>query len=385
MKSRQPRRLVYRAPYGLLGMVALIVLIESFVIRPNDALMSVHSSSWRNTAQHIRHAIKASEILCFGDSLLKYGIYPEVVEGVTHKKTFNLAVTNGPSPASYVLLKRVLDRGEKPKLIVADFDFNILEEGPRSSCRPYPWADLLDLGETGELAWTARDPDLFVRIVLDKLLHSQKSRFEIREAIVCSLQDKLTWLQTNRGGVIRNWNRHRGAQVNAKWPVQYRPMPPREGIQPGQPKWPINSVNRAYLDRFFSLAERNDIPVFWVLPPMSPWYIECERWMGKASALQVVLQQAQARHPGLVIVDGRHSNYDGTVSNDSVHLDIDGATNLSAGLGQLANAYFEAPHAFPRWVELPPYRQIENRHPLETVAESIAIDRTNQADERLRR
>jgi hypothetical protein len=60
----------------------------------------------------------------------------------------------------------------------------------------------------------------------------------------------------------------------------------------------------------------------------------------------------QARHPGLVVVDGRSSGYSHTRFIDPGHLNEHGAIALSAELADVLGR----DRGGSRWVALPPYR-----------------------------
>ena len=201
-------------PWGLLGMIGLVWSIEKFEVRRDYALESFHGANWRATAKLVEKSVKDAGILCFGDSLMRDGVYPAVLQEVTGKTAYNLAVPTGPAPASYVLLRRALERGARPSAIVVDFDADVLKEGPRSTRRPYPWADLLTVPEMIDLAWQSRDFEVFARIAVKRLLWSEKNRFEIREAIVAGFRNEVTSLRMNLLGCFRNWKINNGAQVN---------------------------------------------------------------------------------------------------------------------------------------------------------------------------
>src|SRR5262249_14919578 len=79
-------------PGGLLGMIALVVAVEGFVV--SDPLRFVGNPDrlgWRTTRRVAAGGeARRSEVLCFGDSLVKHGVYPTVVESVLGRRAFNL-------------------------------------------------------------------------------------------------------------------------------------------------------------------------------------------------------------------------------------------------------------------------------------------------------
>ena len=62
-----------------------------------------------------------AEILCFGDSMIKFGMAPRVLEDRLGRRAFNLALYAGSPTASYFLLRRPLESGAKPAAVLVDF------------------------------------------------------------------------------------------------------------------------------------------------------------------------------------------------------------------------------------------------------------------------
>ena len=122
-----------------------------------------------------------AEILCFGDSLIKLGILPEVLEGQIGSSAYNLAVLGGRAPASFFLLRRVLASGVRPTAIIVDFSALMLTASPRfdAGC----WAELAGRRDWLDLAWRTRDPTLAVSIAVHWLLPSWGNRDCLRSAV----------------------------------------------------------------------------------------------------------------------------------------------------------------------------------------------------------
>jgi hypothetical protein len=123
-------------PWGLVGMIGMVAAVEAFAVRRDETLTSYQGNAWRFAARQLEDPGKSAEVLCLGDSLTKFGVIPQVLERATGKKSFNLALPNGPAPASYVMFRRVLERKGRPSVVLIDFDSDILAEGPRSARRP---------------------------------------------------------------------------------------------------------------------------------------------------------------------------------------------------------------------------------------------------------
>jgi hypothetical protein len=355
-------------PWGLIAMVTLVLGIELLIVRRDEGLRSVHASSWRATTKQLNrlytgHAKSTGktkarahdpgpEILCFGDSLVKFGVYPQILEKQRGRTAYNLAITTGPTPASYFLFRRVLDRGGKPTVIIIDAAEGVLDAGPRSTKRVYPWADLLTLREAAEIAFTSCDADFFVRTTLGAALQSANARPEIRSNIITALQGLPSGLRLLNSRFLDNWARNQGAHVNAKADYEEGLYPP-SGENPG--KWAPDAVNVCYLERLFELAKRNDVAVFWLLPPYHPFTQAHSRFRGEERRFARFVKELQSRHPEVVVVDGRYSGYDRTRFVDEAHLDGEGGTSVTVALAELIDAYLAEPARFPKWCKLPDF------------------------------
>ncbi len=116
----------------------------------------------------------------------------------------------------------------------------------------------------------------------------------------------------------RNWQVNRGAQIAADI-VDFNDIVDEPATAAARP-WRPDPTNAAYIDRLLCLAHQYDIDVFWMLPTISPaWQIHREN-NGLDADYERYVRQVLARHPNLVIVDGRDSGYDRTAFRDAFHL-----------------------------------------------------------------
>ncbi len=364
-------------PWGLIGMIGLVGAFETQKVRRDFALISGQAASWRFTARQLNYRGKSAEILCLGDSLIKFGVVPQVLEHETGKSAFNLALLSAPAPASYMMLSRVLERGGRPRAVLVDFNCEILKEGPRSTKRPYPWADLLTFAELAELSRVLREPDFFVRVTLNRVLAAVKNRFEIRENVLAALNNQPIHLRDVAPGFERNWTFNGGAQVHGKRSYQEGALPP--DAEPQVSDGSCDPVNAIYLERFLNLAKRRDITVFWVIPPFSPINQAWMRYLGEEAAFDRFLNLVQERHPELVVLDARYSGYVHDLFFDGVHLDGDGAAGFSVALARCVNLHLAAPGTSPRRVKLPAYRPFVGSTPIEVFGSSVVALRARDA------
>ncbi len=340
-----------RWPWGLLGMLVVIGLVELTIAARHLDFTTVAADDWRRTARSAVTKAKDRDVLCFGDSLIKYGVLPRVIEAQTGLKTFNLAVNGGPMPAEYFLLKRTLAAGARPRAIVADFFPLMLADVPWSSVRVYP--ELATVADCLDLARSGRDFNLFSSLLLAKTLPSIRCRFEVRAALMGAFRGERASPWPIQRRIWTSWQNQLGAQ----------PMP----VAPGQPvaipglvadltpdDWTIDTINQTYFYRFVTLAESYQIPIFWVIPPLGPEVESGRVARGTAAAYTRFAQAAQARHPHLIVLDARTAGYDGASHTDPIHLNEVGARILSADIGS-AIADQLAGRSISPWADLPSY------------------------------
>src|SRR5262249_46347702 len=116
-------------PWGLLGMLGLVVAIESFVARDLLDFSDPVSLSWRLAARWAAHAAPGRPVRSAGDSLIKPGLIPRVIPARSGLAATNLAIARGPAPATFFLIRRAFDSGARPAALVVDFKPNVLAGG----------------------------------------------------------------------------------------------------------------------------------------------------------------------------------------------------------------------------------------------------------------
>src|SRR5439155_1142850 len=107
-----------RIPWGMLGMLAGVMMIELLVTQHDLAYTPSMSLDWKMSGRRAEREAPKSEILCFGDSLIKLGVAPRIVEAGTGRRCYNLGVMFGVAPSEYFLLRRVLQSGARPSALV---------------------------------------------------------------------------------------------------------------------------------------------------------------------------------------------------------------------------------------------------------------------------
>src|SRR4051794_24059545 len=112
MSGDDPRSSLRSLPWGLLGMLAVVLAVEAFAAHHEDDLfLRVDAWSWKQTGRRAERAGIKSRVVCLGDSLVQVGVAPPIIEKYTGLSTCNLAISGGQPASSYYLLRRVLAAG----------------------------------------------------------------------------------------------------------------------------------------------------------------------------------------------------------------------------------------------------------------------------------
>jgi hypothetical protein len=366
MSGPNPDRPSSRIPRGLLGMLALMAVVEASVAARAIDFTTVWADDWRLTARAAVEKAPGRDVLCFGDSLVKYGVLPRVIEARAGLRSYNLAINAGTMPSAYFLLRRSLGSGARPRAIVADFFALMLADQPALSVRTYP--DLATAGDCLDLAWTARDPGLLAATILGKVLPSYKCRHEIRASVRAALEGRRASPWPRESAIWATWKAQDGAQPMPSPPAK-PPVDPSmvASLSPG--RWSCDPLNAAYFEKFLALAAEHDLPVYWLMPPLDPVVHAHRALHGSDRAYDRHARGAQARFANLVVLDARGSGYDSSVHIDAIHLDHRGAKVLSGDVASvLAGRVKRGPG--PRWVVLPPYAGRSGDEPAAGLARS---------------
>lgn len=370
------------APKGFLGMLVLVLLIEGTVRLNRTTFTGYNGLSWAFTRAQVETQAVGADVLCLGDSRVKYAVLPRVIEASTGCKAFNLAITAGRPASSYVLLRSALAAGAKPRAVVVDFDEKFLAAEPLSLDLSPPWSDLLTPQEAAELERTVGAPDFAAKVALEQVLHTLKSRHEIRTMVSKLVRFKGFRSRRFHEVALRNWAVNQGAQVNSKRVYNAPPPPPPGRKEEGT--WEPNALNVQYIERFLTLAGERGIPVYWLLPPRCPTVQQWREEYGEERRYEQFVAKTLDRFPNVTVVDARHSGYQTDVFVDIVHLDRDGAATLSHDLA-VALDILPTLQPKPRWAQLPEYRDVPPKVALEDFEDSrqalkFGAQSGNQAD-----
>jgi hypothetical protein len=365
-----------KLPAGLVGALVVLLPIECFLAAHPLEFGLPDQGEWSYSATAARAQSRHRDLLCFGDSMMKCGVYPKVLERVLGRSSYNLAVSAAPAPASYFLLRAALNHGADPRAILVDFQPALLTQGPKTVGL---WGQLLSLHEIVELAWSCRDADLFARSALQRVIPSVRGRDTIR----CNILAALFALPVTHREVclarVRNWNHNLGAfaaPVNATYHGEMT-QKDNEHLAPR----PWNPVNIAYARRFFALAELRQIPVYLVIPPLIPAIEQSRERLGLSARYDALVQSWQAQFAMLSVIDARASRYGNSEFCDAVHLNQAGASTLSVDLADRIGERL-AGGIRPGWSSLPRYRAWTKQDSTEDFRASLEIVRATGAARR---
>ena len=307
-----------RWPIGLFGMIAIVIAFESSVARRPIAFTESAAFGWAFSNAAARGEATSAEILCFGDSLAKHGLLPEVIEERLGVKSYNLATPAATAPAHYYVLRHALDAGARPRAVVVDFMPGMLAGPPNLGARN--WPELLTTAEALDLSLSWRNPHFFVETTLSTLLPTSRARWEVRHSLLAALGGKADPLATTNLMLRRNWSIHRGAQYtqdNSAWSGE---PTERDHAKHLSDRFWCHPINRTYVEKFLSLAESRGIRVYWLLPPASPKIQQRRLASGADAKYTAFVREVTRGHPRVVVLDARSSAYDHTRFVDPIHL-----------------------------------------------------------------
>jgi hypothetical protein len=346
-------------------MLLLLLVIEPRLARVAREYADVVVRDWQKSRQESDRDLHGYHVLCFGDSQVKTGVAPRLIEARTGLRAYNLALIGGQAPSSYFMLRRALQRGARPEAVVVDFLPPLLGLGLERNQRQLP--ELIGLGEAVELAWAQREPGAFFRLAAAIVVPSIRSRLDLRQGLVAALEGRSA-SRRNESFYQRNRRQNHGALL-----LEPRTLAEDPGLwyRTNYPvPWACRPVHASYVDGFLTLAAAHGIKVYWLLPPIAPAaQAYCEE-QGQDARYEQFVRTALQRHANLVVVDGRHSGYRDIQFIDTVHVNAQAAAAQTAGLATLLRSPTRAASASDRWKALPEYRDSPGTPLLETLADS---------------
>src|SRR5579864_4449265 len=85
-------RVLRAVPSGLVGMLCLIAAVESLMERHEQSLTTVVAANSRFAARKAETEATSCRLLVFGDSQVKCGVDPKIIEDCLNVRAYNLAI-----------------------------------------------------------------------------------------------------------------------------------------------------------------------------------------------------------------------------------------------------------------------------------------------------
>jgi hypothetical protein len=340
-------------PLGLIGMLALVAATEHYIAGRNIDFGTMLTIEWRRTGKAAVKEAPRAEILCFGTSLTRLGVSPNILKERTGLEVYNLSLSGGQPFATYTMLRHALDAGARPKAVVVDFKWTSIWMEPVGAERIFP--EIATYRECLALAREVGDSSFLGRLTLVSLLPSYRCRTEIRKNVVAAIhglepERNPTWVT-----MARNTNVNHGAHHTPRVEFTGEISPGLEHVFPDN--WKVHPVAEVYINKFLELAESRQIPVFWLIPPVSPSAQAKLQQNGSDDLYSRFVKQKIAKYPGVSIMDGRCSGYPTEAFFDLTHLNRYGTANLSEDIADAIVARLNpSGKVDSHWVNLAAYR-----------------------------
>ncbi len=352
MAERRLRRFLASAPWGILGALAILILVEGAVSQHSLDLASAVTIGYTHSHQAIYTESRDSSVFAMGDSQIKAGISPRVIEKRSGRKTFNLAINGATAPMTYYMFEQAISREPKPSAIIVDFKPTMLTIHP-SIVLP-GFSSEMNFGQCVDFARTMKSSSFFAQLLTHKSIRSLKERWGIRQYVSSALAGKAIDQRLANFSTLSQWSADRGANSNPVNPsIESIESPWDEGAYVHDTPVPFDILNLVYVKRFLELAEKNQIPVFWVAPPLNPKIQAKRDARGLDSTFTSLLRSSAERFQGLTVIDARRSCYPVRKFVDGAHLDREGAAIFSEGVADVLSESLRHSSDRNRWVNLP--------------------------------
>lgn len=344
-----------RWPAGLIGALGLILAFEGIIAQmpAGGGRRSRLDSSWQSALQAAEGPEAGSEILCFGDSLIKLGILPRILQARIGRSAYNLAVLGGQPPTTHCLLRRVLERGQTPRALIVHFSPLLLGMDP--SVNLEWWAGELRGQEHIDAILRAGEPGIVLLLILHQTIASLSRRDESRSALGFDAFEPARE-ERQAGGyevkaLVRNWAINRGAQIAPRLFVPIRGSLPGPYTGSGW-RWRPYPLHAYFVERFLGLAQERGIPVYWVIPPAEAGWLERNEGVGTIGAYREYVRGLLARFPVLTVLDLQRAGWDRSLFRDLIHLNRDGAVRLSLAVADAIAREAGAANRDGRWLTM---------------------------------
>jgi hypothetical protein len=349
-QTPRPRSAV---PCGVAFMVVLIVMIECLVTRCRLELTDPTSMSWYSSAQLVTTESADCELLCLGDSLMKHGLLPSVIEHETGKRTVNLSAARAPTFLSYLLLQRALKVGSRPQAIIINAKPAILMADLQFNARYLE--EIMTARECLEISELTRNRPFLLSMIVGRLLPSLRSRLEIQTNVLAAVRGETDRIGAINRILLRNWTVNRGANVAPNVSANQGTVSPDVERRLHPSSFHVDPTNAEGMERLMRLAENRRIPIFWLLPPLSPALQSLRDQSGSEARYEQFIRSYMARYPRrLTVLDVRRAGFPSNYFTDETHLNRPGAIALSRAVAKAIPTFLARPQpaSSSEWVAL---------------------------------
>jgi hypothetical protein len=254
---------------------------------------------------------------------------------------------------TYFLLRRALDAGSRPDVIIINAKPAVLIGGPEFNARYFE--EILTFREWIELFQITRKSSLMVSMLVGRLLPSLRCRLEIRSNVLSALRGETDLLHYINRTLWRNWTVNGGANIANFDSVCEEKVTAEVARRMQTGIFHVDRMNAEAIERLLKLASERRIPVFWLLTPLTPGLQAVRDQSGSEGAYEQFVRSKQSRYPQtLTVLDARRAAYPTGFFVDSTHLNGRGAIVLSGAVANVLKAEFgeSAQAQTARWIAL---------------------------------
>jgi hypothetical protein len=336
-------------------MIVLVAAIECVIARHWLHFSDPVSLSWRYSAWAAEADAPGCELLCVGDSLIKHGLIPALIERVTGRRTANLSAARCPTLMTYFLLRRALDAGARPRAIIVNAKPAVLLANPDFNTRY--WQEVLAPRECAEMLFSTHRGSFVLALVAGRVLPSLRCRLELRSSLAAAMDGRTDRLYAINRVLWRNWSKNRGANISAV-DSRVTGAAVREVAERIRADvFHVDPANAEAIELLLQLTAERSIPVYWLLTPLSPELQSFRDGTGAEAGHERFIRALQARFPQVMtVLDARKAGYPAALFADPTHLNRRGAvalsTVVSVQLSRLLELESAEAHAKPGWITL---------------------------------
>ena len=251
------------------------------------------------------------DLLCLGDSLIKHGLVPGVIEKRTGLRTVNLSAARAPALLTYFLLRRALDAGATAARPSSSMPSRPCS-WPAPSFNARYWQEVLTPRECLEFSLMTRNGPFMLATIVGRLLPSLRSRLEVRSNVLAALRGETDRIPAiNRVLVAQLDGQRRGQRRGRQFPQPQDEVAARHRATPAPRALPSSTRPMPWeWSGSCSWPRAHDIPVFWLLTPLSPALQALRDQSGAEAGYERFVRSFVERYPRLLtVLDARRGGY----------------------------------------------------------------------------